>query len=180
MSTTADFLLPPLLAFVIAATLGVALALFRQRGRSAAWIGLDAVILLFAFLPLPVLAGLCLTIVPGIDRLVPWLLAAILTAAPLAYLPTHLALTRLARPYRDSARLLGLGPVRRLFRVDFPLAWKAIGLGKLLVLTRIAAEWLLVIGAFDRLNAFTAAIALLALASAIGVAVAIDRLRPLR
>lgn len=180
MPTTASLIVPPLLAFVIAAALGIGLAFLRPRGRGPAWIGFDAVIFLFAFFPLPALSGLILTAAPGIERLVPWMLAAILVSIPLAYLPTHLALSRVTRSYRDTAHLLGLGPVARIVRVDVPLTWKAIGLGKLLVLTRVAGEWLLVVGALDRLSAFTAAIGALALASAIGTAVAVDRLPPLR
>lgn len=180
MPTTADLIVPPLLAYVIAAFLGIGLAFLRQRARGASWVGFDAVVFLFAFFPLPALAGLILAISPGMERLVPWMLAAILVSIPLAYLPTHLALSRVDRSYRDTAHLLGMGAVARIFRVDFPLAWKAIGLGKLLVLTRVAGEWLLVIGAIDRLNAFTAAIGALALAAAIGTAVAVDRLRLFR
>jgi ABC-type spermidine/putrescine transport system permease subunit II len=179
MLSPTDLILPPLLAYVVAAMLGIGFALLRARRSASGWVVLDIVVLLFVLIPVPVLANAFAAITPAdTNRLVPWMLAAALTAAPLAYLPARIALTRTSEDYRDTARLLGLGPVGRFFRIDLPLTWPAIGRGKLLALTRIVGEWLLVIGALDRLTVLTGAVAILSLVAAIAIGFSLPRPAP--
>jgi len=179
MPSLTELVLPPLIAYVVAAMLGIGLALLRARRTASGWVTLDIVVLLFVLIPVPVLANAFAAAAPtGTDHIVPWLLAAAFTAAPLAYLPARIALTRTTAEYRDTAALLGLGPIRRFFRIDLPLTWPALGRGKLLAFTRVAGEWLLVIGAPDRLTVLTAGIAILSLLAAIGIGFSLPRPAP--
>ncbi len=176
MPSLTDLIVPPLLAYLVATLLGIGLAVLRARRDAPGWVALDVVALLPVLIPVPVVAGALLAASPaGADRMTPWILAAALTAMPLAYLPSRIALGRTTAEYRDTARLLGLGPLGRFLRIDLPLTWPALARGKLLAFTRVAGEWLLVIGALDKPTVLTGGIALLALVAAVGLACSLPR-----
>jgi ABC-type Fe3+ transport system permease subunit len=181
MLPLSDLILPPLIAYLVAATLGIGLALLRARRSAPGWIALDVLLLFPALIPVPVLANAFLAAAPaGTNHLAPWLLAAALTALPFAYLPARLALAGCNARYQGTARLLGLGPVGRFFRIDLPLTWPALGLAKLLAFVRVLGEWLLVIGALDRVTVLTGGIVILSLVAAIGLAFRLPRLSAAR
>lgn len=179
MPTASDLVLPPLIAFVLAAALGLGLALLRARRRGPGWIVLDAAVLLPAFVPVPALATVLIAALPQSGFLSMWIVAAGLSAAAFAYVPALIALRRVATSYHDTARVLGLGAFARFTRIVAPLTWPAFALGKLLALTRVVGEWLSLIGSIDNLTVLLAGMLALALAAAVATGLALHRLRPL-
>jgi molybdate transport system permease protein len=146
-----------LLATLLVALIGVPLAFFMGRRKFPGKSLLDALIVVPLVLP-PTVVGYLLLIVLGarspvgavlrrtLDYSVVFhwhgaVIAAVVVAMPLLYLPAKSAFANVDRELEDLARLLGATPIQQFWHVSLPLARRGIASGLLLAFARALGEF---------------------------------------
>jgi molybdate transport system permease protein len=146
-----------LVATVMVAMIGVPLAFLMARRRFTGKSVFDALIVVPLVLP-PTVVGYFILLALGARSplgallrrtfdysvLFNWhgaVIAAVVVALPLLYLPAKSAFANVDRELEDLARLLGATPVQQFWHVSLPLARRGIASGLLLAFARALGEF---------------------------------------
>jgi iron(III) transport system permease protein len=136
------------LVAVLSAVIGVAAALCTERGRLPARRLWTVLLVLPVAMPDFVAGFAWHTIAPNADPLIAATLVMTLGTYPMVYLPVAAALRRADPAMEDTARSLGMGRARTLWRVTLPVVRNAIAGGVVLVVLTVISEY----GAFEILR----------------------------
>ncbi len=144
-------------ATLLAALVGVPLALLMSRRRFAGKSAAEALILVPLVLPPTVVGYLLILLLGARGWLGHWLhaatgysilfrfegavLAASVVALPLLYMPTRAGFASVDRDLEDVARLMGAGRLATFWHVSLPLARRGIASGLILAFARAAGEF---------------------------------------
>ena len=146
-----------LVATLLVALIGVPLAFLMARRRFPGKSVLDALIIVPLVLP-PTVVGYFILLAVGsrsplgallrrafdYSILFHWhgaVVAAVVVALPLLYLPAKAAFANVDRELEDLARLLGATPIEQFWHVSLPLARRGIASGLLLAFARALGEF---------------------------------------
>jgi molybdate transport system permease protein len=145
-----------LTATLLALILGTALAAWRAPRRGPWVTALDAVCLLPLVLP-PTVTGLLLLLTfgkrsplgglleqIGLPLVFSWpgtVVAAFVVSFPIVYLLTRSAFLMIDPELRDASRVLGVGPLQRLIKIDIPIARASIAAAAVLAFARALGEF---------------------------------------
>ena len=145
-------------AMVLAGLIAVPVAYFMARRRFRGKSVVEAVVTVPLVLP-PTVVGFGLLVVlgkNGLGALVAWwsggreailftpmaaVIAALVVALPLVYLPAKAAFAGVERELEDVARLQGAGPLGIFWHVSLPLARRGLAAGLLLGFARALGEF---------------------------------------